>query len=185
MLTLTQKTKVPTRIERCRTNIGVRKRFEFGWARRCVECLIVVVCIALTVGTPSVTAANLTSLQSFFQNTLVCQDHETKAVCHVWFNDDGGYYVFYDLGAQSKPASIEGPFQFEGREGTYSLREQTAGVEVCLHPAVPVVPLAAQKAHEFLSEAECYPLALHAVGARWQQSDRRGRQYTFWLMAGR
>ena len=153
--------------------------------RRCVEGLIVVACTALMAGATSVTAADLTSLQFFFENTLVCQDRETKAVCRAWFNGDGGYYVFYDLGAQSKPASIDGPFQFEGREGTYSLHEQTGGVEVCLQPAMPVVPLAAQSAHEFLSEAECYPLALHAVGARWQQSDRRGRQYTFWLMAGR
>jgi hypothetical protein len=153
--------------------------------RRCAARLIVWACSALVASTTSVTAANLTSLQSFFENTLVCQDHETKAVCRVWFNDDGGYYVFYDLGAQSKPASIKGPFQFEGREGTYSVNEQTDGVEVCLHPATPVVSLAAQSAHEFLSEAECYALVLHAVGARWQQSDRRGRQYTFWLMAGR
>jgi hypothetical protein len=138
---------------------------------------------ALAVGSAS--ATDLTPLRSFFDNTLVCQDHETKAVCHVWFNGDGTYYVFYDLGPQPKPASIEGPFQFEGREGTYSLHEQAAGVEVCLQPAMPVVLLAAQNAHEFLSEMECYPLALHAVGTRWQQSDRRGRQYTFWLMPGR
>jgi hypothetical protein len=140
----------------------------------------------LTVGvTPVAIAADFTPLQSFFDNTLICQDHDTKAVCHVWLNSDGSYYVFYDLGPQPKPALINGPFQFEGREGTYLLKAQAAGVEVCLRPSAPVVALAAQRAHEFLSEAQCYPLALHNVGARWQQADRRGREYTFWLMAGR
>jgi hypothetical protein len=142
-------------------------------------------CAALAVVTPVAIAADFTPLQSFFDNTLICQDRDTKAVCHVWFNSDGSYYVFYDLGLQPKPALVDGPFQFEGREGTYLLKEQAGGVEVCLRPAIPVVALAAQHAHEFLSEAECYPLALHNVGARWQQADRRGREYTFWLMAGR
>ena len=144
---------------------------------------------ALAVITPEVThvaiAADYTPLQLFFDNTLICQDHDTKAVCHVWFNRDGSYYVFYDLGPQPKPALIDGPFQFEGREGTYLLKVQAAGVELCLRPAIPVVSLAAERTHEFLSEAECYPLALHNVAARWQQADRRGREYTFWLMAGR
>jgi hypothetical protein len=183
---LTHNTRVSAEIEHRRTNAGRRKRIESGSARRrCVEGLIIVACTVLVAGTTPVSAANPASLQYYFENTLVCQDHETKGVCHAWFNSDGGYYVFYDLGAQSKPASIEGPFQFEGREGTYSLHERTDGVEVCLQPSKPIVPLAAQSAHEFLSEAECYPLAVHTVGARWQQSDRRGRQYTFWLMAGR
>lgn len=154
-----------------------------------VRQFVFAVCAALAAFTPAATpvaiAADFTPLQSFFDNTLVCQDHDTKAVCHVWLNADGSYYVFYDLGTQLKPALIDGPFQFEGREGTYVLKEQAAGVEVCLRPAAPVVSLAAQRAHEFLSEAECYPLALHNVGARWQQADRRGREYTFWLMAGR
>jgi hypothetical protein len=140
---------------------------------------------ALAAVTPEAIAADFTPLQSFFENTLICQDHDTKAVCHAWFNSDGSYYVFYDLGPQSKPAAIDGPFQFEGREGTYTLKLQGAGVEVCLRPATPVVALAAQHAQEFLSDAQCYPLALHNVGARWQQADSRGREYTFWLLAGR
>jgi hypothetical protein len=140
---------------------------------------------ALAMVTPKVLAADFTPMQSFFDNTLICQDHDSKAVCHVWFNSDGSYDVFYDLGPQPKPAAIDGPFQFEGREGTYLLKVQGAGVEVCLHPATPVVALAAQHAHEFLSEAKCYALALHHVGARWQQADSRGREYTFWLLAGR
>ena len=139
----------------------------------------------LAMVTSKAIAADFSPMQPFFDNTLICQDHGTKAVCHVWFNSDGSYYVFYDLGPQPKPAAINGPFQFEGREGTYSLEVQGAGVEVCLRPTTPVVTLAAQRAHEFLSEAKCYPLALHHVGARWQQADRRGREYTFWLLAGR
>jgi hypothetical protein len=140
---------------------------------------------SLVTATPRAIAADFTPLQSFFDNTLICEDHDTKAVCHAWFNSDGRYYVFYDLGPQPKPASIDGPFQFEGREGRYSLKLKGAGVEVCLRPAAPVVALAAQRAHEFLSDATCYPLALHNVGTRWQQADRRGREYTFWLLAGR
>ena len=147
--------------------------------------LVLAVFTALALVTPKASAADFTPMQSFFDNTLICQDHDTKAVCHVWFNSDGSYYVFYDLGPQPKPAAINGPFQFEGREGTYFLKVQGAGVEVCLRPATPVVALAAQHAHEFLSEANCYPLALHHVGARWQQADSRGREYTFWLLAGR
>jgi hypothetical protein len=183
---LTKKTHCSGSTEARRMHTDLRSRCVWRLARgRRVSGVISLACIVLIAGTGPLKAANPSAMQPFIDNTLVCQDRETKAVCHVWFNGDGSYYVFYDLGPQTTPASVTGPFQYEGREGMYSLHDRTDVVEVCLRPATPVVPLAAQRAHEYFSGAECYPLAVHAVGARWQQSDRRGRQYTFWLMAGR
>ena len=137
---------------------------------------------ALSVGTvPAATSAD--ALASYYENSLVCQNQKTHAVCHLWLNPDGTYYAFYDLGPQSKPAQIDGPFEIEGREGHYRVVPRPGVLEVCLQPR-PSVRLAAQSAHELFSEAACYAVAPHEVGDKWV-TRWRGARYTLWLLKGR
>ena len=137
---------------------------------------------ALSVGTvPAATPSD--ALASYYENSLVCQNQKTHAVCHLWLNPDGTYYAFYDLGPQPKPAQIDGPFEIEGREGRYRVVARQGALEVCLQPQPPV-SLAAESAHELFSEAACYAVAPHKVGDKWEIS-WQGAQYTLWLLEGR
>jgi hypothetical protein len=122
-------------------------------------------------------------LASYYGNSLVCQSEKTGAVCHIWFNPDGRYYAFYNLGPQSGPAQIDGPFQIEGREGQYKVEGKPGAFKVCLTPQ-PAVRLEAESAHELFSEEACYPVAPYEVGDKWA-TQWRDAQYTLWLLKGR
>lgn len=124
-------------------------------------------------------------LANYYENTLACQNQQSKAVCRLWLNRDGRYYVFYDLGPQAKMADIDGPFRIEGREGTFTLRRDGGKYQLCLWVAAPRILLGAEREQELFSEARCYPFTPHQVGDRWSQSDPAGRDNTLWLLKGR
>ena len=122
-------------------------------------------------------------LTGYYGNSLVCQNQKTHAVSHVWFDPDGRYYAFYDLGPQAVPARIEGPFEIEGWEGRYTLAREGAAAKVCL-ATLPAMKLAAERTRELFSEAVCYELAPHHVGDKWS-IEWAGARYTLWLLEGR
>jgi hypothetical protein len=124
-------------------------------------------------------------LAAYYENTLACQNQESKAVCRVWLNRDGHYYAFYALGPQAKPPDIDGPFRIEGREGTYTLRAEAGAYQLCLWVAAPRIRIGAEKQRELYSEATCYAFTPHKVGDSWSENDLSGRSNKLWLLAGR
>lgn len=124
-------------------------------------------------------------LADYYANTLVCQNQVTKAVCRLWVNPDGHYFAFFDNGSQPNPPGIEGPFQIEGREGTYTVRNDDGSTQLCLWVAAPRIRLLAESQQQMYSESACYPLAAHKAGESWLAKDASGRDVKFWLMAGR
>jgi len=130
-------------------------------------------------------AATADPLANYYTSTLICEDQTTKAQCRLWLNPDGKYFAFYNLGPQSKVPDINGPFQVEGREGTYTLRDDGGVYQLCLWVAAPRIRIGAEVAGEMYSEAACYPFAPHKAGDAWNDKDLVGRDTKFWLMKGR
>lgn len=122
---------------------------------------------------------------NYYDNTLTCQNQVTKAVCRVWLNRDGRYYVFYNLGAQPKMPDINGPFQINGRTGTYTIRNDDGQTRLCLWVEAPRIKINAEQQREMYSEATCYPFTPHKVGDKWSEKDLLGRDLTLWLTEGR
>lgn len=142
--------------------------------------------LATVAASAAIGAAPRAAIPSvYYGNTLVCRDAQANITCHVWFDSDGRYYVFFDLGKQPQPATPHGPFQFEGREGTYTVRMGRQGLEACLHPSSPKIELVADQRHALFAGAACYVVPRHALGDQWQYTDTRGQPYTLWLLAGR
>lgn len=133
----------------------------------------------------TVSAADADPLAAYYDNTLVCQNQVTKAKCRLWLNRDGKYFAFYDLGSQSKMPDINGPFQINGREGTYTLRKEDGKSKLCLWIAAPRIKINAEQQREVFSEAGCNDFTAHKLGDTWTEKDLMGRDVKFWLMAGR
>jgi hypothetical protein len=141
---------------------------------------------ALCAATQPLLAVDLSVLRDYFDNTLIWRNQVTGATGRIWLNPDGRYYSFYNLGPQPKPPDSHGPFQIEGRMGTFSLRAESSAPMLCLSPASPRFDLGAQLQHELYSEALCYGFVAHAVGDIWTESaDPLSRSYKFWLVKGR
>jgi hypothetical protein len=122
----------------------------------------------------------------YYDATLIWQNQETKAVGRLWLNPGGKYFAFYNLGPQARPPDITGPFQVQGREGSYTLRTSDGGLQLCLWVAAPRQEIGAEQRHELFSEARCYALSPHHVGEVWSETAASdGRSYKFWLVKGR
>jgi hypothetical protein len=131
-------------------------------------------------------AEDLTPLHQYFDNTLIWKNQATGATGRIWLNADGRYFAFYNLGPQPKPPDVHGPFQIEGRPGTFTLRAEGSESLLCLWPASRRLELGAQLQHELYSEAMCYEFAPHAIGDSWiEDADPLHRPYKFWLVKGR
>jgi hypothetical protein len=131
-------------------------------------------------------AGDLAPLQQYFENTLIWKNQATGATGRIWLNPDGRYFAFYNLGPQPKPPDVHGPFQIEGRLGTFTLRSEGSSSLLCLWPASPRLELGAQLQHEVYSEAMCYEFVPHAIGDSWDEdADPLHRPYKFWLVKGR
>jgi hypothetical protein len=130
-------------------------------------------------------AATTDPLVNYYTNTLTCRNEVTKAICRVWLNRDGQYFAFYNLGAQAKAPDINGPFQINGRTGTWTVRPDGNGVKLCLWVAAPRTKILAEQRQEMYSEATCYPFTPHKVGDKWTEKDLQGRELTLWLTEGR
>jgi hypothetical protein len=145
-----------------------------------------VLLVALLAMTQPLLAGELTALHDYFENTLIWQNQATGATGRIWLNQDGHYFAFYNLGPQAKAPDVHGPFQVEGRLGTFTLRTEGGASQLCLWPASPRVQLSAQMQRELYSESACYDFAPHAVGDIWTESaDPLHRSYKFWLVKGR
>lgn len=141
---------------------------------------------ALALSAQPLLAGETSALHDYFDNTLIWQNLASGATGRIWLNADGRYYAFYNLGTQPKPPDVHGPFQIEGRFGTFTLRNEAAGALLCLWPASPRTELKAQLQHELYSEAMCYTFIVHAVGDVWNDgADALHPTYKFWLVKGR
>jgi hypothetical protein len=142
--------------------------------------------VALLAMARPLLAGDLAALHEYFENTLIWHNQVTGATGRLWLNQDGHYFAFYNLGPQIKPPDVNGPFQVEGRIGTFTLRTERGASLLCLWPASPRLQLAAQIQHELYSEPMCYDFVPHAVDDVWNESaDPLHRSYKFWLVKGR
>ncbi len=152
-------------------------------ARR-LMALLGAAAVACMLAVPA-SAADADPLAAYYDNTLVCQNQVTKAKCRLWLNRTGKFYVFYDLGSQPKKPDINGPFQINGREGTYTLRKDGAKYKLCLWPAAPRIYINAEQQREVFTDAGCNDFTPHKLNDSWTDKDLVGRDVKFWLMEGR
>lgn len=126
-------------------------------------------------------------LSSYYFNSLVTQNRTTKAMAHLWLNQDHSYVVVFDLGPQSRPLDIDGPYRVEAWMGTYTVKKTSAGVQVCLTPekAPPRKIFVVRDRGELFAAAGCYDIAPRRIGETWVQSDSQDRQYDLWFLANR
>lgn len=127
--------------------------------------------------------ARAAGAEIFYNNTLYCQNQASFGTCTLWLNGDGTYQVFYNRGVQKVvPQSAAGPFQYEGREGTYTVN----GSQVCLKPDESTqFSYESEKAGEIYAGSGCYDLPALAVGQSVVKAEAGGKSYKFWLLAGR
>lgn len=130
------------------------------------------------------TATQSDELQIYDGNTIVCQDVTNLAVCRIFLNADGTYEAFYFFGKQPKMPEADGPFEQEGREGTYVVARAAGQSWVCIKPAPVGVSMQMETGHEFFGEEACYALSAHKLGDKWTQRSL-GKQFTLWLLEGR
>jgi hypothetical protein len=125
-------------------------------------------------------------LAAYFGNSLLCKDETTGAVCHLWLDADGSYFLMYDRGVQQQLPTVGGNFRLEGRRGHYSLQGRGAATRLCLRPEPSSQKhYAIEAGHELFAGASCYGLAAGKhVGDTWEQVDA-GRTYKLWLVRGR
>ena len=121
----------------------------------------------------------------YFENSLVCRNQTNGTSCQLWLNKDGTYQVMFNRGPQEAKPSANGPWQLEGRDGTYSMRERDGVSQVCLQPNSGSGSYEVERANEIFASAGCYPLELHSLGEKWDQKDGAGHTYTMWLVEGR
>jgi len=143
--------------------------------------------LAVTVGAQSAApSTDPDPLANYYRNTLIWQNQTTHAIGRLWLNPDGRYFAFFNMGPQAKMPDTHGPFQVQGREGSYTLRAAGAQYRLCLWPQAPRITLGAQVQGELYAGADCYPLAPHPVGDLWSEStDPAGPVYKFWFVRGR
>jgi hypothetical protein len=148
---------------------------------RRLSSVVLMLCLAAPL--PAVDGPRLAD---YYDNTLIWKNLSTGSVGRLWLNRDGRYYAFYNLGPQPRPPDVNGPFQVEGRIGTYTVRDDGGQSRLCLWPAAPRTRLGAEMQHELFAESRCYPLTLHRVGDSWtQQSSTDTREYKYWFVPGR
>lgn len=138
---------------------------------------------ALTIGGGAV-AADAPSSQ-YFNNTLLCQNTSNKAFCRLWLNPDGSYQLYYRFGKQPKMPEADGPFEMEGRDGTYTASSEGAMLNICLKPNPVGIPLQMETAHVFFGEQRCYEVEQHRFNDTWQQQGPDGKTYQLWMLEGR
>jgi hypothetical protein len=124
---------------------------------------------------------------SFFNNTIYCQNQKSLLSCALWLDPDGTYIVFFNRGGQKiMPQSAAGPFQFEGREGTYTTRIVGKDTQACLKPDTSTpFTYYTEKDGEVFAGAGCYTLPVLDVGTSEIKTLPGGKTYKFWLLAGR
>jgi hypothetical protein len=133
-------------------------------------------------------AADEDVLGAYFGNTYIWKNQVSNATGRMWLNADGKYFVFFNMGTQAKMPDDHGngPWQVQGREGTYTLRRGADGMQLCLWPATRRVDIGAAQSGEIYAESKCYDFTPQQVGASWTaKGDAKGRDYKFWLVKGR
>jgi len=135
----------------------------------------------------AVARAQTVGAENFFNNTIYLQNQKTLVSGALWLNQDGSYIVFFNRGGQKiMPQSAAGPFQLEGREGTYTTRIVGSSTEACLKPDTSTkFTYYTEKGGEVFAGSGCYELPVLAVGASEVKTLPDGKTYKFWLLGGR
>jgi len=120
----------------------------------------------------------------YFNNSLLCKSQQTGAVCDLWLDATGKYAVFYDSGKKAYVKGVDGPFQYEGRQGVYTAVASPDGVEICLKPEADHPPRPRGNSPALFHDAGCVTLPNHAVGELWDFT-YQGETYKMGLIAGR
>lgn len=122
-----------------------------------------------------------------YDNTVYFQNQGSLVSGSLWLNQDGSYVVYFNRGVQKTvPQSAAGPFQFEGREGSYTTRIMGGKTQACLKPDDAAgFTYNAEKAGEIYAGTGCYDLPALAVGTSGLMKKSDGKTYKMWLLAGR
>ena len=120
----------------------------------------------------------------YFNNSLLCKSQSSGAVCDLWLDAGGKYMVFYDSGKKAYVKGVDGPFEYEGRQGTYTAVVAPDGVRLCLKPEADHPPRPRGNSPALFHDAGCVTLPSHPVGDLWDYS-YRGETYKIGLIAGR
>jgi len=149
--------------------------------------LLTLVLLALALGLAPKARAQTVGAENFFNNTIYYQNQKTLVSGALWLDPDGTYIVYFNRGGQKiMPQSAAGPFQFEGREGTYTTRIVGKDTEACLKPDTSTpFTYYTEKDGEVFAGTDCYALPALAVGTREIKTLPDGKSYKFWLLAGR
>ncbi|HTP40426.1 MAG TPA: hypothetical protein VMI92_12740 [Steroidobacteraceae bacterium] len=121
---------------------------------------------------------------AYFGNSLLCKAASTGAVCQLWLDENGKYAVFYDSGKKAYVKGVDGPFQYEGRQGTYTASAVKDGLKVCLKPEADHPPRPRGASPALFHDAGCVTLPTHATGELWDFS-YQGETYKMGLIKGR
>lgn len=121
---------------------------------------------------------------AYFGNSLLCKSAKTGAVCELWLDESGKYAVFYDSGKKAFVTGVNGPFQNEGRQGTYTAKAGKDGLKLCLKPETDKPPRPKGASPALFHDAGCLTLPAHAVGELWDFT-WQGETYKMGLIKGR
>lgn len=158
---------------------------NINFIARMLKAAVVSGVFALVLLSGTARAAEESPLTQYYGNTLLCQNQTSKAVCHLWLNEDGSYFLLYDRGVQPDVPVAGGNFRVEGRRGKYKLQGKAGAYQVCLTPdAVKAKTFKIEEAKEIYGGKACYALPEHKVGEKWTQAGDGGQQYKMWLVKG-
>ena len=121
---------------------------------------------------------------AYFGNSLLCKSQSSGGVCDLWLDASGKYAVFYDTGKKAYIKGIEGPFENEGRQGTYTATAIGNATEICLTPEIDTPPRPRGNSPSLFHDQGCVTLPNHPAGQLWDFT-YQGETYTMGLIKGR
>jgi hypothetical protein len=128
-------------------------------------------------------AADTSAASAYFGNSLLCKS-AAGGVCDLWLEPSGEYSVFYDSGKKAFVKDVTGPFQYEGRKGTYTASRADGGVQICLTPEAENPPRPSGASPALFHDAGCVTVPDHPLGEVWNFTFQ-GEGYKVGLIKGR
>ncbi len=143
--------------------------------------------LALTLCALAGFAANAQTASVYNNSTLYFQNQDTKVSGALWLDADGSYISYINRGVQTVvPQSAAGAFQYEGREGSYTLAINGATAHICLTPDTSTkFDYQSEKAGEVFAGPGCYDVPNLSPGGETIATAANNKNYKFWLLDGR
>ncbi len=139
---------------------------------------------ALLLAPLAATHAQTSAASVYFGNSLLCKSQTSGGVCDLWLNQNGTYQVFYDSGKRAIVKGVNGDFENEGRQGTYTASDSASGVKICLTPEADHPPRPRGNSPALFRDAACTVLPPHDLEALWDFT-YQGENYKMGLIKGR